>query len=822
MNARRIPFLCLIALALAGGPLYGQSWTKLKKEGDEFAKNGLYFEAAESYYKAWKSKPEKLILAWQSGNWFGLVKEYGRAAESLEPVAHWNEPEKKAGLLYARALKQNGRYEEAIEAYESFLAAYQGPDRAVVETLTLTEIEGCRMGQSRPGSPSPYSVSWPGKSINSEGLEFAPALFGTDVVYFSSTRSGMARLYRSQYQNEKWGKADAPSSLPADPANHVANGSFSRDGQRFYYTVCSQPSDARKQRARCDIHMMTRRGSGWTAGEKLPAYINLADATTTHPATATIEGLEYLFFTSDRPGGQGGMDLWYVTRQAGSVTMDFSFPQNAGALVNTPADEWTPFYDEKDKALYFSSNGHISFGGFDIFRVNGQPGSWSRAENLGRPINSEADDTYFALSATGEIGFLSSNRPVKGQKNHTRDEDLFFVSTQPVEMLVKGKVFDRMSQDLIPGSRVFAYHVNNGDKVVFTTQFAEDGNFTLRIPQGREIWVTAEKSEYEPSILRVDPDKDQGPQLTHNFYLIPETMPDEEPVVAAPVAQAPQPVEKAPEIPAMEPSVAKTADPDPVLAVEEAPRNVPPAPSPQPDPAMPDKEPQPEKQPAEEIAQRTEDKGGLSLRDRLAREGLTPYRNRVRLPEKTGEESVMASRETPPSGQASMPAPEETVPAAKPVVTPPPTQPEPANVIAAARPPAPDFRDIHPSSVGTSAPLAEDDLFSGKGLDRRYNGKRVDKRKYLTEAESHEGIYYRIQLEATDRPVTDGERYEIVADLGQLETESLPNLGLYRVLTGIYRDLPEALDAQRAARKAGFSKAFVVRYEDGIRLRRWK
>ena len=224
-------------------PGFSQSWTSLKKKGDEYAESGAYWEAAEYYYQAWKDKPNKLELAYKAGTYYGLVKDYAHAAECLEAVSNWNEPDKLCGLHYGRALKQSGQYEKAIPAFEAFAASYSGADKADLKTIVNREIAGCQEALQEGGVATPWRVLHAGTTMNSKETDFAPAPFGKDVVYFSSTRDGMSKLFRSIQTNGKWGKADVPESLPSSPDKHIANGSFAPDGNRFYYTVCAQNTD---------------------------------------------------------------------------------------------------------------------------------------------------------------------------------------------------------------------------------------------------------------------------------------------------------------------------------------------------------------------------------------------------------------------------------------------------------------------------------------------------------------------------------------------------------------------------------------------------
>lgn len=808
MNLRLILTGCLTLLILLPG--FSQSWASLKKKGDEYAELGAYWEAAEYYYQAWKDKPNKLELAYKAGTYYGLVKDYAHAAECLEVVSHWNEPDKLCGLHYGRALKQSGQHAKAIPAFEAFLSSYSGNDASALKSAVDREIAGCQEAIAASGSQTPWRVLHAGNALNSKETDFSPAPFGKDVVYFSSTREGMSKLFRSIQANGKWGKADLPESLPSSPDKHIANGSFTPDGNRFYYTVCEQNMDGNKLRTRCEVFVMSKSASGWSKGKRLPDYINLEGVNQTHPTAVVLNGTEYLFFSSDRPGGEGGMDIWFATRDANSTQLDYSLPETIGQVVNTMGDELAPFYDLTRGKLYFSSNGHVSIGGQDIYVLEGTPTSWGALSHPGEPLNSPADDLYFRLNATGDAGFISSNRLSPGNKIHTRDEDLFSISSNAIDHIVRGQVYDKMSRMPLTEARVNIYHITNGEKVMFNSMHSANGQYEFVVPNELEAYVLAEKFEYEPSSYKINYEEARGNSITHDFYLVTETMPDELPVAQA---QDHQDVVRPEE--ALDQSVAQT----------ESKSTTRPKPG-----ATPSVQAEPEHETEDQVIVQTEQTSLPTDSEEVAVEAdpeppapVAPSREAIAIaeapPAVEEHDAVATETEEAELGEAieeMIAQNEEVVPEAAPVV-------EPAPVKQPSRSPSKTSVEEPPMFVSSDESItASNDLFTGSGLDKRYNGKRVDKRKYESETKPYAGIYYRIQLEATDKPDLTDARYSSMTNYGVLETETLPNMGLTRILVGVIQSQSEALNALSAAQNAGFDEAYIVRYEDGVRLRRWK
>ncbi|MBR1784304.1 MAG: PD40 domain-containing protein [Bacteroidales bacterium] len=216
-------------------------------------------------------------------------------------------------------------------------------------------------------------------------------------VYQARLRPG-GRMARPKH--DRWGfcnDKDHTGNLAFDPATRDAY--FTRADVE---TLHSEIWVARAKRRR-----------GWEKPQKLRGSVNSSQYTATHPAVGLLaDGTTVLYFASDRPGGMGGMDIWQCTVKDGVA----SEPVNLGPQVNSSHDEYTPFYDQPNGTLYFSSDRPGGKGGFDVYCAVGQRNTWQAAEPVCGCLNSEANDLYFNVSshdsATGMPtgGYLASNR----------------------------------------------------------------------------------------------------------------------------------------------------------------------------------------------------------------------------------------------------------------------------------------------------------------------------------------------------------------------------------------------------------------------------
>ncbi|MBK7409449.1 MAG: SPOR domain-containing protein [Saprospirales bacterium] len=253
-------------------------------------------------------------------------------------------------------------------------------------------------------------------------------------------------------------------------------------------------------------------------------YVNLEDANTTHPFVIFNGTTEILYFASDRPGGFGGMDLWYITRDINSKDFDFTYPVNCGATINTPMDEITPYYDLEEATLYFASNGHISIGGFDIQNASGSRSQWKGVENVGPPFNSSADDYYFVRSPSKRMGFFVSNRLFESEKTSTTNEDIFQFFYELGNLsedypLVSGYVYDKLTGEVLVSVDVEVFEITEtGEKFLIGKERFDDGNYSFSLLNNRKYEITARKNGFEQATITLET---TGPRPSEKGYSTP-------------------------------------------------------------------------------------------------------------------------------------------------------------------------------------------------------------------------------------------------------------------------------------------------------------
>ncbi|MCB0637851.1 MAG: PD40 domain-containing protein, partial [Lewinella sp.] len=287
--------------------------------------------------------------------------------------------------------------------------------------LALACWLGATLGLAQPPSALPSAEDdsevriFNTSRINTEGLEFCPAVYENGLVYVSRYKNGPIDPRTGETFFELFYAELDPNGLPGEPqsfsteinsAYHEGPVSFNRSGDRIFFTRTNMRRGVRRADSRgrsgLKIYEAQRGLFDWENVIELP--FNSDDFSCLHPALSADE--TKLFFASNRPGGYGGMDLYVSEWREG----EWQAPINLGPEINTSENEAFPFYHESG-VLFFASEGHGSMGGLDLFLIDMSGRRWGQVYSLGTPFNSESDDLGLVLLPDGQRGYFTSSRP---------------------------------------------------------------------------------------------------------------------------------------------------------------------------------------------------------------------------------------------------------------------------------------------------------------------------------------------------------------------------------------------------------------------------
>lgn len=437
--------------------------SKHTESADKAFENHKYILAIDKYKKALKKikndVDEKNRINFQMAECYRLTNNYRRAMNQYKRMirAKYYEIEPLVYLYYAEALKSMDNYEEAIIHYKAFQLISPKDKRAA------NGIIACDSIQSWLETPTKHQIQNLEK-VNSRASDFAATYGGRtfNTIIFTSTRDEAVGKIKDEWTDQefsdlfisrvdrqgKWSKAVLLDNEEADvendnTINSVANEgtpTMSKNFTQLYFTRC--PNTVKKASG-CQIYTSKRVSRTWSRPQILMLGRDTS-AAVGHPSLSSDELT--IYFSADRSGGKGGKDIWFATRK--SRDAQFGRPKNAGPIINTIGDEMFPFL-RNDSLLYFSSNGHISMGGLDIFVSKlDENEKWGKPENMRSPMNSNLDDFGIVFHDEKEEGFFSSNR--KGAKG----DDIYSFQIPPVEFTITGTITNRETKDQIEGVKL--------------------------------------------------------------------------------------------------------------------------------------------------------------------------------------------------------------------------------------------------------------------------------------------------------------------------------------------------------------------------------
>ncbi|MEY4933988.1 MAG: hypothetical protein RIS64_347 [Bacteroidota bacterium] len=388
--------------------LSAQSPAAFEQKAKEAAEKKDY-NAALAYYNALiQDDSSRTDLYFKAADLAREAKIYRYAEAYFEKWHNRYKNDANSEFYYKLGLvkKALGKYKEAIGHFRKIGS---GP----FQVKGRNEIETCQWAQEIVGNPNKIDVYNLGPKVNTPFTDFGGIMYQNRFYYTSVNaaktegasmeNTDVADMATRIFSTDTIQRGEPIALNPTDNKEHAAHYAVNSDGTRLYYNLCEYKDNV----FTCALYFRDKEaGSSWKAPVRLPESINMPGYTTTQPNIAKEGSKEILYFSSNRPGGKGGMDIWYVT--VGENT--FSPPINLKE-VNTSADEITPFYYGEGSVLFFSSDGHRGLGGFDVFKYPKDTlGEWTSVQNMGYPLNSSYDDMYYTFNPADGKSYFTSNR----------------------------------------------------------------------------------------------------------------------------------------------------------------------------------------------------------------------------------------------------------------------------------------------------------------------------------------------------------------------------------------------------------------------------
>ncbi len=289
-----------------------------------------------------------------------------------------------------------------------------------------------------------------------------------------------------------------PMPFPFNQNQNEGGATITADNKHLYYTVCKYVKG--NTYYNCDIYFSDFINGQWSEIKSIGPNVNQPDTWETQPSVSADGST--LYFVSDRPGGNGGYDIYKTAKGANG---EWGKPVNMGKVINSEGNEKTPFIHSDSQTLYFSSadytengiehHGHLGLGGYDIFYSRADSlGNWAKPKNIGYPINTEKDETGFFVSTDGKYGYFTSNK-LSGMGGW----DVFYFELYPDArpekvMLVKGNIKNETTKEVVEAKVELKNAVTK--KVSEIPVDNETGKFVAIVPQKFDYILTVKKEGY--------------------------------------------------------------------------------------------------------------------------------------------------------------------------------------------------------------------------------------------------------------------------------------------------------------------------------------
>ncbi len=500
MSMRKI-LACFTFSLLCTSLVVGQGKAE---DADAAFKAGQYFNAIELYKQAYTKEnkaSEKAALIFKVGECYRALGDAPNAQVWYEKANKAQYTDPLTYFYIGEALKEQGKYAEAIAAYNKYKEKNPGDTRADAS------LAACQLAQTWKDQPSRYTAD-PEVLLNTPQYDLSAAFSvkKNDEVVFSSSRpastgtetdgiAGESFLDLFASSRDKLGKWSEPVKLPPTintPA-HEGSATFNAKRTVMYFTRCQHE---KKKAFGCEIWMSKKVGSNYSEAEMLILHPEASKTDTNQyklgqPTISKDDGV--MVYASNQKGGQGGKDLWMVRLDKdGKPT---GTPSNLGPEINTQKDDLFPFIRANGN-LYFSSDGHTGMGGMDIFMAEKTgDNTWGHVENLKSPINSSGDDFAIVFDNDEEKGYFTSNRPGgKGQ------DDVWRFMMPNLVFALQGTCYDKLTGQPLPDTKVEVVGTDGSNFTAMTDgnggfNFAENGKDRY-IKENTSYTIRASKENY--------------------------------------------------------------------------------------------------------------------------------------------------------------------------------------------------------------------------------------------------------------------------------------------------------------------------------------
>ena len=495
---RTILFFSLLAISFSAIAQTELS-TKSKKAielytlADNFRVRGQFEEALNLLDQALSRDKNFVGAYYRKGQTFAAMKQYPRAMENFETGLSLTTDLRKQKMFWfdlGDLYLLSGQYEKAMKVLSNYVNnETQNKPKIDRATILFKSAEFALKNQS---SKSAFKRRVLSDTVNRFVMQYFPALTADQKQLIFTRRTGDGPnddedlMISKKDEQGKWGIPESISKNINTPLNE-GTCTISADGRRLIFTSCS----GRDGIGSCDLYESLRQGDVWTAPKNLGRNVNTNEWESQPSLSA--DG-RTLYFVSDRRSGLGRRDVWISTLDE---TGTWTRAVNAGKQINSSFDEISPFIHANDQTLYFASNGLPGFGGYDIFYAE-RDSVWGSPKNIGNLINDNEDQYSFFITADGKKGYYSHEETLPSGLSRSKIYEVEIPPENQVKFrsnYVKGVIRDKVSKTPLP-ARIELINIERNAMVSLVESDSITGEYLMVLTQGAEYALYINKRGY--------------------------------------------------------------------------------------------------------------------------------------------------------------------------------------------------------------------------------------------------------------------------------------------------------------------------------------
>ncbi len=419
------------------------------------------------------------------------AKDHYLAAAELKPESKEMIP---AYLVVGEYFFNEGNYEKSLEYFNRINSL--NPNQKAIIAQTNKYISNANFALEAKKKPLEFKPHLMDPYINKHYMQAFPVVTADGKYLIYSMRAGprpqdSEEIVICENIDGRWSEPKSISANINTPYNEGAC-SISGDGRTLVFASCRRPDGTSES---CDLYVSYKEGDQWTKPVNMGTNVNTV-SWESEPSISS-DG-RYVYFTSDRQGGLGKDDIYYTFKNEDG---EWQPARNIGAPINTQGREVSPFIHANGQTLFFSSDYHPGFGGFDIFYTQITDSFPEQPKNVGYPINNQINNISLFITADGKKGYYSEDKREGTAMNYTRAFLYEFEIPSQINLVVhnnsyaKGKVFDAVTKKPIAGT-VELIELKTNRKVQSVISDSTTGEYILVLNQGKQYGLFASKKGY--------------------------------------------------------------------------------------------------------------------------------------------------------------------------------------------------------------------------------------------------------------------------------------------------------------------------------------